>query len=304
MLFLPDYIPKYVQYFISISSVLVIGASTLLYAFQCELIYLARFPEGSRQYVAKPSEKDIDYEDVTITTKDNVRIKLYVCKLRSDADKRPTVLIFHANAGNMGHRLPIAERFYKLLKCNVVMLSYRGYGLSEGKPHEKGIRIDSQALLDYVLNDEVLKNTKLIAYGQSLGGAVSIDLVSRNEDKFSGMILENTFLSIPKLIPHVLPYLKYFTFLCHQIWNSEQAITQIVNTPILFLSGKLDELVPSIHMKKLYEINLTSRSVKQLNSNNISYKEFSHGTHNDTCIQPYYFDCILEFIKVQILNEH
>ncbi|CAJ0763870.1 15310_t:CDS:10, partial [Entrophospora sp. SA101] len=116
---------------------------------------------------------------------------------------------------------------------------------------------------------------------------------SRNEDKFSGMYLENTFLSIPKLIPHVLPHLKYFTFLCHQIWNSEQAITQIVNTPILFLSGKLDELVPSIHMKKLYEINLTSRSVKQLNSNNISYKEFSHGTHNDTCIQPYYFDFVI-----------
>jgi len=35
-----------------------------------------------------------------------------------------------------------------------------------------------------------LKNTKLIAYGQSLGGAVSIDLVSRNEDKVIFLIFQ------------------------------------------------------------------------------------------------------------------
>jgi len=98
--------------------------------------------------------------------------------------------------------------------------------------------------------------------------------------------------------------LKYFTFLCHQVWDSEQAITQIVNIPILFLSGKLDELVPPIHMKKLYEISLNSRSVKQLNSNDVLFKEFSKGSHNDTCLQRHYFAYILDFIKVQILNEN
>ena len=42
------------------------------------------------------------------------------------AKSRPTVLLFHANAGNVGHRVPIARKFNADYKCNVFMLSYRG----------------------------------------------------------------------------------------------------------------------------------------------------------------------------------
>lgn len=50
-------------------------------------------------------------------------------KSRADwkyARSKPTVVIFHANAGNMGHRIPIARKFNTDLGCNVFMLSYRG----------------------------------------------------------------------------------------------------------------------------------------------------------------------------------
>lgn len=80
------------------------------------------------------------------------------------------------------------------------MLSYRGYGKSEGTPNEKGLRIDAQTMLDFVREHDILKDTPLIAYGQSIGGAVAIDLVSRNEDSFSGLMIENTFLSLVKTL--------------------------------------------------------------------------------------------------------
>lgn len=51
-------------------------------------------------------------------------------------------------------------------------------------------------MLDYVREHPILKDTPLVAYGQSIGGAVAIDLVSRNEHSFSGLMLENTFLSL------------------------------------------------------------------------------------------------------------
>lgn len=94
------------------------------------------------------------------------------------------------------------------------MLSYRGYGKSEGTPNEKGLKIDAQTMLDFVREHEILKHTPLIAYGQSIGGAVAIDLVSRNEDSFSGLMIENTFLSLVKLkkknqdVIQVINYLK------------------------------------------------------------------------------------------------
>ncbi|KAG0210405.1 hypothetical protein BGX33_004936 [Mortierella sp. NVP41] len=194
-----------------------------------------------------------------------------------------------ANAGNMGHRLSIADVFYKKFGCNVFMLSYRGYGLSEGSPTEKGLRMDAQTALDFIKKHPVIAETKLIAYGQSIGGAVSIDIVARNEDKFSGLIIENTFLSLPKVIPHVLPMISRVVFLCHQVWDSENMIQQITRLPVLFLSGRKDELVPPAHMRKLYRLlDTTGESV---------WREFPEGTHNDTCLKPGYFEAIKSFLE-------
>jgi fermentation-respiration switch protein FrsA (DUF1100 family) len=96
------------------------------------------------------------------------------------------------------------------------------------------------------------------------------------------------------LIPHVFPIIKYLAFLCHQVWPSEKAIQQIVNVPVLFLSGLVDELVPPSHMRQLYELSQTK--VKY-------WKGFDDGTHNETVLQPGYFDAIEDFIKKEVLKE-
>lgn len=43
---------------------------------------------------------------------------------------RPTVIMFHGNAGNHGHRIPLAKVFYLRLRCNVLMMCYRGWVIS------------------------------------------------------------------------------------------------------------------------------------------------------------------------------
>jgi len=111
--------------------------------------------------------------------------------------------MFHGNAGNIGYRLPIAKVLSEELGCNVLMLQYRGYGLSTGTPNEKGINIDAQTGLDYIRNRHELRKTRIVLYGQSLGGAVSIGLAARNQKygDIAGVILENTFTSMRKMIP-------------------------------------------------------------------------------------------------------
>ncbi|KAL0082185.1 Alpha/Beta hydrolase protein [Phycomyces blakesleeanus] len=169
------------------------------------------------------------------------------------------------------------------------MLSYRGYGLSEGNPNEKGLQIDAQTVLDYVLRHPILRHTKLVAYGQSLGGAVAINLVSKNEEKFQALMIENTFLSVPLLIPHIFPALRHLVYLCHQTWRSYKSIRYIRHIPILFLSSLKDEIVPPQHMAKLYKISQTG-GIKV-------WRDFENGTHNDTCMQTGYFESIAEFIR-------
>ena len=111
--------------------------------------------------------------------------------------------MFHGNAGNIGHRVPIAKVLEENLGCNVLMLEYRGYGLSTGTPDEDGINIDAQTALDYIRNQKETGGGKIIVYGQSLGGAVAIQLVAKNQETgdILALILENTFTSIKEMIP-------------------------------------------------------------------------------------------------------
>ena len=145
-----------------------------------------------------------DSEELMIPTPDNESLSAFLIRPANKSQARNvTVLMFHGNAGNIGYRLPIARVLEEHSGCTVLMLQYRGYGLSTGSPNEKGLNIDAQTGLDYIRQRAELKDTRIVVYGQSLGGAVGINLVAKNQDQgdIASLILENTFLSIRKLIP-------------------------------------------------------------------------------------------------------
>lgn len=171
-----------------------------------ELIYPRNVPAGSRTDVPKPSDFGMtDYEDLRIPTPDGESLSAFFIRPSNKRASKPnvTIIMFHGNAGNIGHRAPIAQVLEQTLNCNVLMVEYRGYGLSTGTPDETGLKIDGQTALDYVRLRAETRDTKIVVYGQSLGGAVAIHLVARNQKKgdIKGLILENTFMSIRKLIP-------------------------------------------------------------------------------------------------------
>ncbi|SGY15496.1 BQ5605_C013g07384 [Microbotryum silenes-dioicae] len=277
------------------------GVGALLYLYQNKLIYVASMPAGSRTNVAIPDEFGMpDYEQLTLHTPDGVTIRAYLL-LRPDAEQeeapRPTILFLHANAGNIGHRLPLVKVFYQKLRCNVLALSYRGYGLSEGEADEKGIKIDAQVALDHVLSHPSLEKTPIFL-ASSRRYSFAEFKTGQNKTRVRGLIVENTFTSLRRLVPSVMrdiqllatstAFLAPFLFLLHQIWPSIDLIDTLpVDFPVLFLSGDKDELVPQHHMTQLYV---------HCSSQNKHWRDFAHGTHNDTCIQPLYFKHIAEFI--------
>lgn len=197
--------------------------------------------------------------------------------------------MFHGNAGNIGHRIPICGVLDKHIGVTYLMLEYRGYGKSTGTPDEKGLNIDASIGLEYIRVRKDLKDHGIIVYGQSIGGAVGVQLVNREQHKgdIKALILENTFLSIKKLIPSVMPAAKWLAPLCHQVWPTEEAMPKI-KVPTLMLSGLQDEIVPASHMQQLFKI--TTAHVRDI-------KLFPKGTHNDTIASPGYFDAIAEFLQ-------
>lgn len=93
------------------------------------------------------------------------------------------------------------------------------------------------------------------------------------------MILENTFLSLPRLIPTALPLLSPFSFLCHQKWDSASKLPLLPpDLPILMLAGAMDEVVPNEHMRELERL-LRKPSGKPERPG--KYVEFASGKHSE-----------------------
>ncbi|KAJ4470744.1 Alpha/Beta hydrolase protein [Lentinula lateritia] len=272
----------------------------LLYYGQSYLIYPSAYIKiGEDDGVpSKPASYGLHHESVDLKTKDGQTLKCYLLLQKKDLPKatkysslptvpisaiegatesgyaeladeelvshRPTVIMFHGNGGNAGHRIPLGMMFQQVMRCNVLGVEYRGYGDSTGTPSENGFAIDAVTALEFVRGDTRLRNTPVILYGQSIGGAVSIDLASRFPGEIAGIILENTFLSLRLLVPHVLPLLGPFRWLCHQRWESAGKIigmsdvvsqTRVEDRLVGLVKEKIDMKVKEAFKERLANAN-------------------------------------------------
>jgi len=279
---------SFLKMFLATTASVSTASALLLYNYQLKLIYPSGLNDGNLPH-STPDEYGIPYEDLYIDTKDNEKLHAFLCLQKTSPEKKKTILILNPNAGNIGLALPIITQFYEM-GFNVLAYDYRGYGQSSGKANEVGLKIDANTIMEFIKTHKIIRDCPLILYGRSLGGAVAIYIASQNYPIVQGVILENTFLSIRKTIPHIFPFLKYAVRLCHQVWDSESDIVKVNNdVKMLFLSAQLDEIVPPEHMDTLYKIS------------GDRYKKFvlfEGAHHNDTTLYPGYWDIINDFLQV------
>ena len=147
------------------------------------------------------SDPNFHYEDVTLTTSDNVRINAWYLPAE---DPKAWVLFSNGNAGNLSSWGYAAEEMRSRFGVSVLIYDYRGYGKSEGRPTVPGILRDGRAARDWLCARESLKPDELVYCGRSLGGAVAIDLAAETGAK--GLILESTFTSLPDMAKIILPF--------------------------------------------------------------------------------------------------
>uniref|UniRef100_A0A8C3MVK1 Protein ABHD13 n=1 Tax=Geospiza parvula TaxID=87175 RepID=A0A8C3MVK1_GEOPR len=272
-----------------------VSIAGILYKFQDVLLYFPEQPSSSRLYVPMPT--GIPHENIFIKTKDGVLLNLILLRYTGDnAAYSPTIIYFHGNAGNIGHRLPNALLMLVNLKVNLILVDYRGYGKSEGEASEEGLYLDSEAVLDYVMTRSDLDKTKIFLFGRSLGGAVAIHLASENSHRISAIVVENTFLSIPYMASTLFSFfpMRYLPLWCYKNkFLSYRKISQC-RMPSLFISGLSDQLIPPVMMKQLYE--LSPARTKRL-------AIFPDGTHNDTWQCQGYFTALEQFIK-EVIKSH
>lgn len=127
-------------------------------------------------------------------------------------------------------------------RFGVLMMDYRGYGMSKGSPSEEGMYADVEACLRW-LREKGLNNQRLLFYGFSLGGAPVCELSAKpRELKPNKIILESPFASSAVMVQDAaqsaMPSI-YFTEL--KIDNAEEI--KNVQQPFMWIHGEADQFL-------------------------------------------------------------
>lgn len=231
---------------------------TLIVVFESKFIYFpSKYPEGDwrlREPRAVEGRAAVRVEDVWLTAGDGVRLHAWHAApvvgrgttLEPVATDR-ALLYLHGNGGNISHRQEIIERFASL-PANVLALDYRGYGRSQGTPSEDGLYADARAAWDYLAESRKVSADRVVIYGESLGGAVAVDLASKVQP--CALVVQSSFTSIADMAAEVMPFVPRFVIRTKM--DSLEKIAR-VRAPVLVVHSPADEVVPYKLGRKLYD---------------------------------------------------
>jgi uncharacterized protein len=177
-----------------------------------------------------------------------------------------TILYLCGRAGNKTRYNYITRaKALHQLGFDVLIIDYRGYGLSGGMwPSEARVYEDSQAAWNYLTQVRGIVPDQIVVYGESLGGAVALDLVAKHPE-VGGAIIQSSFTKMAEviklkellwLLPIDLILTERFDSLSkvrslNASNNSSKAKSQQI--PILFIHGTADDVVPFGMSQQLYD---------------------------------------------------
>jgi fermentation-respiration switch protein FrsA (DUF1100 family) len=172
-------------------------------------------------------------EERWITTEDGVRLHAWYARA---PDAAPVLLWSHGNGGNIGWR---AAALVSLATEGLAILAYdyRGYGRSGGRPTEDGVVLDAEAAWESLRADGV-DPARIVAFGESLGGAVAIRLATRRP--CAGVAVVSTFTTIRAVARHHFGPLAAFAGKRFDTLGRLGAL----GVPLLVAHGDRDEVVP------------------------------------------------------------
>lgn len=195
--------------------------------------------------------------------------------IRTPPDESPRsqtlILYSHGNGGNLtwySHTMYLLTYF-----GDVLMYDYSGYGKSKGMCTEKEVLNSGLIAYDYAIT---LGYKKIVCYGFSMGGSVSVNIASqRNPD---GLILQSTFSRISDCVPVIGNFALGNFFRSIEIANT-------IKCPVVVLHSLKDRLIPYDSSLELYDSIITRKKFIDI-----------EGDHNSAKLNKEIFSEVFDFL--------
>jgi fermentation-respiration switch protein FrsA (DUF1100 family) len=219
----------------------IIRASLVVVILIVSLVVFVRWLEPRFAFFPSPGETTtptalgVAFTAESIDTRDGER--LHAWRLHAAAP-RARIVYFHGNGGNLSIWAPILSDLARH-GFAVLAVDYRGYGLSTGRPTERGLYRDADAVLERAV--ALLEGSgPLIYWGRSLGTPVAAYAATRRRP--DGIVLEAGFPDARTLV-RGSPLLALLAVFSTYRFDTA-AFLDGVQAPVLVIHGDADSVIP------------------------------------------------------------
>jgi fermentation-respiration switch protein FrsA (DUF1100 family) len=242
-----------------------------------------------------PERAGLEYRDIELRAADGTRLHAWWLPAKAGVKVKGTVLHLHGNGGNLAwhlggvHWLP--EQGYQVL-----MLDYRGYGLSAGKPRLPEVYQDIDAAFAWLEQAPQAQDAPLFVLGQSLGGALAVHYLAKHPERRSalqGMALDGVPASYRDVARYALstswltwPLQVPLSWLVPDADSAINSIDQLQGLPLMIYHSVDDTIVPLSNGRRLYQAARPPRAFQA-----------TRGPHVQTFAEPAWRQSLLAFFS-------
>jgi fermentation-respiration switch protein FrsA (DUF1100 family) len=212
-----------------------------------------------RQLVRTPAELGLRYRDVQLQASDGTALHGWWLEARDEA--RGTVFFLHGNAENISTHIG-SVAWLPAQGYQVLLLDYRGYGRSGGKPRIPAVFQDIEAGFAWLAEAPEVRDQPLFLLGQSLGAALGGYVVATQpeiRERLAGVVLDAGIARYDWIARDVAARSWLTWPLQWPIgWSMPDGcdlldvIADISPVPLLLIHGTEDAIVPFRHGEALF----------------------------------------------------
>jgi uncharacterized protein len=237
---------------------LILGLTVIgLYLLLLIVVFVAQdkliFPAPQSFPATTPASANIPFEDLHIPV--DASTQIHAWWIPAQPPTKNVILYFHGNGYSLESEATREAEIFHQIGANLLLVDYRGYGTSS-HVQASGPRseADASAAMRYLLEQRHVSPSDVWIAGWSIGSAVATQLATVSPHA-AGLILFSPITSVNDVAHEEYgPYLfRPLEWLGHQNDFASKVRISSVYTPVLIMSGTLDQLAPPWVAKMLYE---------------------------------------------------
>ncbi|WP_224485246.1 alpha/beta hydrolase [Robertkochia aurantiaca] len=182
--------------------------------------------------------------------------------MKPDTSPKASILYFHGSGGNVTNYMPLAQPLVEA-GYQVLMVDFRGYGHSTGKPTHVNIGSDAQFLYEKMQELPAVRGQEILVYGSSMGTQAAIHLARYNQEKLKGLVLDGALASFTDIALQYAPPAAHPDIKAQESlfpYSAKADIAHITDLPILFIHSKEDKEVSYEQGERLFELTRAPKS--------------------------------------------